>query len=299
MVETKKLPFNKVRIPDVRASSRLNPEQEAFFKATVEEFGIIQDPVARPLPDGTYELIAGRTRILELAESGVREADFKIIEADEGTALFMHLAENVARGEVDPVSVARVIDKLLGMELSISDISRKLGRSETWVRRMHHLLELPDRYQVALQERRLTPTHIQIALQMPTPYEVDQALQTALRLGWNTSTLKIFVTNRLEELARAKDRSVEVGEPYKAPPIEAERLIQYKQCLTCGYQVPLENIQTLLVCDDCRDLIRYVINQCGAPKGAIQTVYNALVEYFKAPKTSSAPFPSPKSSLEQ
>lgn len=299
MVETRMVPLDQLRIPDVRASSKMTPEQMDFFKATVEEFGVIQEPIARPLEDGTYELVAGRQRVLELADKGAREVEMKVIEADAETALFMHLAENVARGDVEPISVARVIEQLMGLEVSIPEIARKLGRSETWVRRTHRLLELPDQYQEAIKEGALTPTHVQLALQMPTAYEVDQALQTALRLGWNTPTLGIFVKNRLEQLARAREISQETGQKVEAPPPDPERMVQYQQCLTCGYQVPRAKIQVQLICDSCRDLIRYVVDQVGPPEEAIKTVYTALVALYKAPVRTPPGPPDPTQDPEQ
>lgn len=292
MAELRTIPLNKLRIPDVRASSRLTPEQREFFQATVEEFGVIQDPLVRPLPDGTFELIAGRTRILELAERGAREIQAKVIEADEDTAIFMHLAENVARGSVEPISVAKVITKLTDLGISVPDIARKLGRSETWVRRTRQLLELPEEYQEHVAGGRLTPTHVQIGLAMPTPYEVDEALQTAVRLGWNTPTLKLYVENRLEELRQAREESLAKGVEIAPPPPGRADLVQYKQCLSCGFRVPKEEIQVILICEDCRNLVKYVIDQVGPPKGAIQTVYSALTEYFKATqKAPGAPAP--------
>lgn len=291
MAEMKIIPLDHLIIPEVRASSRLTPEQAEFFQATVEEFGIIQDPVVRALPDGFYELVAGRTRILELAKGGAREAQVKVIEADEDTALFMHLAENVARGSVDPVSVAKVINKLIDMDIPISEIARKLGRSESWVRRTHQLLELPEAYQGAIAEGLLNPTHIQIALQMPTPYEVDQALQTALRLGWNTPTLRTYVENRRAQIAAARIASQDTGAPVDLPAPDPERLIQYKMCLLCGYQVPSDQIQVQLVCDPCRDLVKYVTSQAGPPKEAIEIVYSALVAFYRAQPPTGPPGP--------
>ena len=291
MAEMKTIPLDHLIIPEVRASSRLTPEQAEFFHATVEEFGIIQDPVVRALPDGFYELVAGRTRILELAEGGAREAQVKVIEADEDTALFMHLAENVARGSVDPVSVAKVIDKLLDMDIPVAEVARKLGRSETWVRRTHQLLQLPETYQDAVADSRLTPTHIQIALQMPTPHEVDQALQTAIRLGWNTSTLKTYVENRRAQIKAARIAAQDTGVPAAVPAPDPERLIQYKMCLLCGYQVPANQIQVQLVCDHCANLVKYITSQCGAPEEAMETVYRALLAFHQAPVRTGAPAP--------
>lgn len=291
MAELKMIPLDHLIIPDVRASSRLTPEQAEFFQATVEEFGIIQAPVVRVLPDGFYELVAGKTRIMALAEGGAREAEVVVIEADEDTALFMHLAENVARGSVDPVSVAKVIHKLVEMDIPISEISRKLGRSETWVRRTHQLLELPEAYQGAIAEGLLNPTHIQIALQMPTPYEVDQALQTAIRLKWNTPTLRTYVENRRAQIEASRLAARETGVHVELPAPDPERLIQYKMCLLCGYQVPSDQIQVQLVCDHCRDLVKYVTSQVGPPEEAIQTVYTALVALFRTPAPVGPPKP--------
>ena len=294
MAEMKIIPLDHLRIPEVRASSRLTPEQAEFFHATVEEFGIIQDPVVRALDDGFYELVAGRTRILELAEGGAREAQVKVIDADEDTALFMHLAENVARGSVDPVSVAKVINKLLDMDIPVAEVARKLGRSETWVRRTHQLLQLPDAYQAAVADGQLTPTHIQIALAMPTPYEVDQALQTAVRLGWNTSILKTYVENRRAQIEAARIAAQDSGVPAAVPAPDPERLIQYKMCLLCGYQVPSEQIQVQLVCDHCATLVKYITSQVGPPEGALEKVYAALVAFYKAPvPTVPGPPPTP------
>lgn len=289
MAEMKMIPLDRLIIPEVRASSRLTPEQAEFFTATVEEFGIIQDPLVRSLPDGFYELIAGKTRIMELAKGGALEVQVKVIEADEDTALFMHLAENVARGSVDPVSIAKVIDKLMKMAIPVAEIARKLGRSETWVRRTHQLLELPENYQGAIAEGLLNPTHIQIALQMPTPYEVDQALQTAIRLKWNTPTLRTYVENRRAQIAAARLAARETGGPLELPAPEPEKLIQYKMCLLCGYQVPSQQIQVQLVCDHCRDLVKYVTSQAGPPEEAIDTVYQALLLLHQAPPRAGPP----------
>jgi len=287
--ETKFVKFEDVTVPEVRANSRLTEEQQAFFNATVETFGVIQDPLVRPLEGGKYELMAGRTRINEMRERGADGMDMKIIEASEETALFMHLAENVARGDVDPVSVARVIRRMVELEISVPDIAKKLGRSDSWVRRTHRLLELPEQYQAALTEGVITPTHVDLVLRMPTPYEVDQAMQTAIRLRWNTATTRVYVENRLYQLEAAKTRALDTGEQVEAPAPEPEALIRYQQCLTCGYQVPREKISVQLICEACRTLIKYIVDQVGPPEEAITQVYQALLALHRQPAREGPP----------
>jgi len=141
-----KIPIESIVIPEVRASSKLTPEQQAFFKGTVEKYGVLQDILVRPLPDGRYELIAGKTRLEELKSRGVREVEAKVIEADVKDALMMHIAENWARGSVDPISTARVIQKALDEGATVEEIAQIFNHKPEWVRFMVGLLKLSPTY---------------------------------------------------------------------------------------------------------------------------------------------------------
>jgi len=61
MPELRTIPISKIKIPDVRVSSILNEEQKALLRSTIRSVGVIQDPVVRMLPDGSYEVIAGNS----------------------------------------------------------------------------------------------------------------------------------------------------------------------------------------------------------------------------------------------
>ena len=280
MSTTVRLPIDAIRVPEVRASSKLTPEQLEFFKATVDAVGVVQDPVVREISPGQYELVAGKTRLEELKDRGETEISVKLIHADERTALLMHLAENVARGSVDIVSVAKVMQRLKTQGSSIADLARVLGKSETWVRRTLALLELPESLQGALRDGKLTPTHVYLAARMPTPHETMDALQTFITHGWNTSISETFVNNRLAQLEAAKKTAVETGTEYAPPPVEAEKLISYQQCLLCGYRVPRDQVTVQLACEGCQELARYITSQLGPWEKCKETVYNALQVYL-------------------
>jgi hypothetical protein len=182
------------------------------------------------------------------------------------------------------------MDKLHGQGSSIEELSKVLGKSETWVRRTLQLLDLPDVYQAALKDNRLTPTHVYLAAKMPTSYEMDSALQTALNLAWNTSIFETYVNNRLAEIEAAKQKAAEMGVAPEIPPAQPEQLIKYKQCLVCGYQKPVEDVTIQLVCSGCIDLCKYITSQLGPSEDALQTIYSALQIYFgQRPKGSPQP----------
>jgi len=285
-----KIPVSNIVVPEVRASSRLTPEQQAFFKGTVEKYGVLQDILVRPLPDGRYELIAGKTRLDELKLRGVSEVEVKVVEANTKDALMMHIAENWARGSVDPISTARVIRKALDEGATVDEIAQIFNHRPEWVRFMIGLLELSPAYQKALQNGEIKVTHIREALRLPDLREADAALSAAIHHGWSTSVMHHYVNNRLAELEAARLVREKTGVELPPPPPEPERLVKYGQCLVCGCMVPRETLRLPTCCDECHELSRYVVSQVGTGEQAMQRIYRALeqLQAFEALQRQAA-----------
>jgi len=278
--ELKLVEISKIRVPDVRVGSILDEEQKALLDSTIKQVGVIQDPVVRPLPDGSYELVAGRSRIQALADSGAVEAQVKVIEANEKTGLIMNVVENVARGSYDYVSISQAIRKLKSLGAQDDELVRVFPWSIRWIEFLEGLQDLPGDVLDAIKAKKLTPTHVQLALNLPTPYEVHDGLRTAVNLGWDTGTFKTYVQNRVEQVARAKQEASAKGVEPEIPAPQPEQLVQYQQCLLCGYKKPREQITTQLCCEACKNLVGYVTSQLGPAEDAIGTVGSALQLYF-------------------
>jgi len=272
--------IDRIRIPEVRASSKLSDEQIAFFQATAEKYGILSPILVRPLADGSYELIGGKTRLEELARQGKDEAECIVIEASEQDSLMMHIAENLARGSSDPVSTAQVLNKAHELGMSDDEIADITGHTVEWVRFYRSLTSLPQVYQEALKRGDLSVTAVKEALRLEIPEEVDYCLSTALKLGWSGSIVRNYVERRLEELRLAHAREKVFGEPFQAPPPDAERLIKYERCMMCDRTIPREAVYMHIICAECRDLLRYVLDHCGPPAEAMETIYEALARFY-------------------
>jgi len=267
-----KVKVDKIVVPEVRASSILTPEQQAFFQGTVEKYGVLQDILVRPLPDGRYELIAGKTRLEELKRRGMLEIEVKVIHASAKDALLMHLAENYARGSVEPIATAQVIQRALDEGSTVEEIAAIFNHSPDWVRFMVSLLKLPEVYQDALRQQRIKVTHVREAMRLPDLREADAALSAATRLGWTTTTMHHYVNNRLAEIEKARVASQREGITVPPPPPEPERLVKYDQCLVCGQMVPKEDIHLPSVCTGCYELAKYVASQFGPGDQGMQAV---------------------------
>ena len=142
------------------------------------------------------------------------------------------------------------------------------------------LTELPDHYKEALRNGTLKIGHIQEAMKLMDPVEIDAALQSALTHGWNVKVMKYYVEQRLADLERAKaagDREFLETPP---SPQYAQQIVQYGDCMICKRKIKREDLSMPTVCPDCRSLLEWIVEQLGDPKEAMQTIYNALNLYF-------------------
>jgi len=279
--ELRKIRIEDISIPEVRASSEFDEETLRYLYASVGEFGVLQPPIVRPLDEGGYELIAGKSRIQALIAQGESEVECMVIPATSRQAVMFHLIENLARGSVNPIATAKVLKKALSEGYEVQDLARALGHREEWVREKLLLLELPPVYQEALETRQISEAAVKEALRLPDPMEIDKVLSTALKLGWSASVVKQCVDNRLRELELARRVAESAKEPVHPPGIEPERLATYDTCMVCNRTVYKEQMRMQLMCLDCMALLRYILDHIPNPREAMDTVYQALDRYLR------------------
>ena len=276
-----KIQVEKIVIPEVRVSARFTPEQLAHFRASVGELGVIQDPVVRPLSGDLYELIAGASRFRELCERGASEVECKVIDADPKTSVAMNITENLARGTYDPIEVSRQLQNFIRHGGTVEELARMTGHTREWVVLYLGLTELPEVYQQALSEGNLRVGHVQEALRLDDPREIDAALSTAVSLRWPVSTMEKYVERRgaeLEEARRLKESSV----PPPVPTVErAAELVRYSTCGICQRSVENRFIVVPGTCQECIEFSRYATSLVGTGREGMNVLYNAVTHYHQ------------------
>jgi len=293
LAELRTIDLKTVRIPDVRVSSILNPEQQALLSSTIQAVGTVQDIVVREIGESKYELVAGKSRLQDILAKGYTEWPVKVITATEKLALIMNIVENLARGTYEYISVSQAIRKLRNMGASWEELEGIFPWKHRWLEFIDGLQDLPDDVVEALRARKITPTHVQVALNLPTPVEVHGGLRTAITHEWDTGIFKTFVQNRVDQIADAHREAAAKGLPPEIPPPLPEQLIKYKMCLVCGYRKPAEEITVQLICDGCRQLAKYVKDVVGPNEDAMQVVYRAMQAYHGVLQQQQRPRPPP------
>jgi ParB family transcriptional regulator, chromosome partitioning protein len=153
---------------------------------SVRERGVLQPVLLRPVPGGTYELIAGERRW-----RAAQLADFETVPAlvrphDDAESLELALIENMAREDLNPVEEARACSLLVEeLGLTREDVGRRVGRSRVAVSNLLRLLDLPDEVLELLAAGHLSEGHGR-ALLTASDHDTRRSLaRTAVQEGWS------------------------------------------------------------------------------------------------------------------
>jgi ParB family chromosome partitioning protein len=153
---------------------------------SLRERGVLQPVLLRPVPGGTYELIAGERRW-----RAAQLADFETVPAlvrphDDAESLELALIENMAREDLNPVEEARACALLVDeLGLTREDVGRRVGRSRVAVSNLMRLLDLPDEVLELLAAGHLTEGHGR-ALLTASDHDARRTLaRAAVQEGWS------------------------------------------------------------------------------------------------------------------
>jgi ParB family transcriptional regulator, chromosome partitioning protein len=130
-------------------------EDDTLLVNSIREHGLLQPILIRPLASG-FEIVAGHRRFQACRSLRWRFIACKIREMSDKQAYEIQLTENMQRKSMDPVEEAEafrryVVDFGWG---GVTELAKKIGKSEVYVSHRLQLLKLPDE----IKERIITST---------------------------------------------------------------------------------------------------------------------------------------------
>ena len=158
--ELRELPVELVKPNPKQPRTRFDPEALDGLAASIETSGVVQPLLVRPLPDGSYELIAGERRWRAAQQAGLRKVPVIIRDSERAERLQVALIENMVREDLNPVEEARACAALVDdLGLSKEELARRIGRSRPAVSNLIRILDLPDEALELLESGELSEGH--------------------------------------------------------------------------------------------------------------------------------------------
>lgn len=112
---------------------------------SIAKHGVIQPLLVRPMPDGSYQLVAGERRWRASRMAGLTEVPVVIKELSDDEAMALALIENLQREDLNAIEEAQGIKALMDtLSLTQDEAAERVGKSRPAVANALRLLKLPD-----------------------------------------------------------------------------------------------------------------------------------------------------------
>jgi len=158
--ELRELPVELVKPNPKQPRTRFDAEALTALAASIEASGVIQPLLVRPLPDGSYELVAGERRWRAARQAGLEKVPAVVRDSERAERLQVALIENMVREDLNPVEEAKACAALVeDLGLSKEELARRIGRSRPAVSNLIRLLDLPDEALELLEAGELSEGH--------------------------------------------------------------------------------------------------------------------------------------------
>ena len=148
---------------------------------SIEQNGIIQPLLVRPMSDGSYQLVAGERRWRAARMAGLTEVPVTIREMTDEEASVFALIENLQREDLNPVEEAEGLKSLIETYgFTQEEAAERVGKSRVAVTNTLRLLKLPESVLGLLGNGKLTAGHSRALLSLDDEKEMLRIADAAI-----------------------------------------------------------------------------------------------------------------------
>ncbi len=205
------LPVESLKPGKYQPRTRMDPAALAELAESIRAQGLMQPILARAVPGGQYEIIAGERRWRAAQQAGLTEVPVLAREVADDVALKMALIENIQREDLNPLEEAQGLQRLIQeFDMTHQAVAESVGRSRAAVTNLLRLLSLAKPVQAMLLDGQIEMGHARALLPLSAARQTEVAHEVARR-GLSVREVERLVNRLLNpKPARvsSKDRDV-------------------------------------------------------------------------------------------
>ncbi len=193
------LPLDEI-IPN-RAQPRKQFDETALAELadSIAQHGVLQPLLVRPMPDGSYQLVAGERRWRASRLAGLTEVPVVVRDMTEQEAAELALIENLQREDLNPMEEALGYQTLMeGYGMTQEQAAQVVNKSRPAVANALRLLNLPQEVADLVSAGKLSAGHARTVLAF-------EGAETQIAMA-RAAVNKGLSVRELERLAKAAKR---------------------------------------------------------------------------------------------
>ncbi len=187
-----------LRLSDIEPNKQ-QPRQffddDALFELSesIKEHGVLQPLIVRPLPDGSYQLVAGERRWRASRIAGLTQVPVIIRALTDSEVAVIALIENLQREDLNPIEEAEGISRLIEEHgFTQEQAAQKLGKSRSALTNTLRLMNLPEKVRGLVSDDFLSAGHARALLSLEDKALIEETAEDII-----TRKLSVRETEKL------------------------------------------------------------------------------------------------------
>lgn len=169
------------------------PEKMKELVDSIKQHGVIQPLIVRK-SDGVYEIVAGERRWRAAKTAGLKVVPVVIRDYDEEAMMEVAMIENIQRHDLNPLEEAEGIKAMMEkLQLTQTDVAKKLGRSRTAVTNILRLLNLSAKIRGYIAKEELSLGQVRPLLVIEDEEKQLLLANTIIDKGWSVRKVEDVV----------------------------------------------------------------------------------------------------------
>ncbi len=142
---------------------------------SIKEHGVLQPLIVRPLPDGSYQLVAGERRWRASRLAGLTQVPVIIRALTDSEVAVIALIENLQREDLNPIEEAEGISRLIEEHgFTQEQAAQKLGKSRSALTNTLRLMNLPEKVRGLVSDDFISAGHARALLALENKALIEE-----------------------------------------------------------------------------------------------------------------------------
>lgn len=188
------VPLSLIDPNPAQPRTSIRPEALEQLTRSIQESGIVQPILIRPVANGRYQIIAGERRFRAAEKLGLPTIPAVVRTVADERVLEFALVENIQREELTPIEEAQALRRLQDeLGLTQEALAGKVGKDRATVANAMRLLRLPAEVREELQRGTLSAGHARALLPVEDPSTLRELAAQAIKQGWSVRQVEARV----------------------------------------------------------------------------------------------------------
>lgn len=220
---------NKLRVSEIEPNRNqprkyFSGDAIAALAQSIREHGILQPILVRPLPTGSYQIVAGERRWRAAKMLGLNEVPVTIKEMSDIETAQIAIIENLQRENLNPIEEAEGYRDLIeNYGMTQEQIAKMVGKSRSAIANAIRILSLPEAVHRMIESGDLSVGHAKALLALTDTYTIVDTAEKACGGG--------MTVRQIEKLAQKENVSRETKPDTKIDNYFTEMEISLKERL--------------------------------------------------------------------